>query len=91
MACHPKETSSAVCAKGTKGCEDDHKRIHRVNVNFSEEAWRTLQELAERRGKPVSYVIRDAIALERWFEEQRDQGYRILVESGGVVREVVLR
>lgn len=66
-------------------------RVHRVNVNFSEEAWRELQDLAVRRGKTISDVLREALALEHWFDEQRRAGHRILVERDGQVREVIPR
>lgn len=66
--------------------------VHRVNVNFSEEAWRTLRDLAERKNKTISDVIRDAIALEVWFHEATTDGGRVLVErDSGRVREVVRR
>jgi metal-responsive CopG/Arc/MetJ family transcriptional regulator len=63
--------------------------VHRVNVNFSESAYRTLQELAERQGKTMSEVIRDAISLVRWFDEVQQSGGRVLVERDGKAREVV--
>lgn len=63
--------------------------VHRVNVNFSEEAWTTLHALAERRGKTISDVIRDAIALAHWFDTSAREGARILVERDGQIREVV--
>ena len=65
--------------------------VHRVNVNFSEEAYGELTELAQRKGKTVSDLLRDAIALERWFDETRREGSRVLVERDGKVREIVPR
>lgn len=69
------------------------RKVHRVNVNFTEEAWDVLQDLAERRGKTVSQVLRDAIALERWFDATYERGERVLLQEIGsdTVREVVLR
>ena len=43
--------------------------VHRVNVNFTETAYNELSELAARRGRPVSDILRNTIALERWFDE----------------------
>jgi metal-responsive CopG/Arc/MetJ family transcriptional regulator len=63
----------------------------RVNVNFSENAYRELNELAQRRGKTMSEVLRDAIELERWFDETRREGNRVLVERDGKVREIIPR
>lgn len=63
----------------------------RVNVNFSEVVYRMLDELAKRKGTTMAEVLRDAIALEKWVEDERAQGGRILVERNGEVRELVLR
>lgn len=68
------------------------KLIHRVNVNFSEGAFADLTLLAEESGKTKAEILRDAIALERWFHEERRQGSRILIErAGGDLREVIPR
>lgn len=65
---------------------------HRFNVNFSEGAYRDLNTLAQRKGKTMSEILRDAIALERWFDETRREGSKVLVEqSDGRIREVVPR
>jgi hypothetical protein len=65
---------------------------HRFNVNFSEGAYRDLNTLAQRKGKSMSEVLRDAIALERWFDETRREGNKVLVEQpDGRIREVVPR
>jgi metal-responsive CopG/Arc/MetJ family transcriptional regulator len=64
--------------------------MHRVNVNFSAQAYRTLQHLSERSGNSMSEVLRQAIALEVWVEQERAKGSRILVESpGGSIRELL--
>jgi predicted CopG family antitoxin len=65
--------------------------VHRVNVNFSDDAYRQLTELAQRKGKTVSDLLRDAIALERWFDDTRREGSRVLVEREGKVREIIPR
>ena len=66
-------------------------KVHRVNVNFSESAYEALDELARRRGKTMSEILRDAISLEKWFEDTRDEGGRILVERDGEAREIIPR
>ena len=66
--------------------------VHRVQVNFSEGAYATLSELAESRGKSMSEILREAIALEKWFQDTWASGDKILVENRrGVVRELVPR
>ncbi len=67
-------------------------KSHRFNVNFSDGAFRDLSTLAERKGTTMSEVLRDAIALERWFDETRRAGNKVLVEQpDGSIREVVPR
>jgi metal-responsive CopG/Arc/MetJ family transcriptional regulator len=65
--------------------------VHRVNVNFSEDAYEELTELAQRKGKTLSDLLRDAIALERWFDDAKQEGSRVLVERDGKLREVIPR
>jgi hypothetical protein len=66
-------------------------KTHRVNVNFSEGAYKALDELAQQKGKTMSEVLRDAISLEKWFEDTRAEGGRVLVERDGEAREVIPR
>lgn len=58
-------------------------------VNFTAQAYRTLEEISERSGKSMSEVLREAISLRAWFDEERANGNRILIEyPSGRVREV---
>ncbi len=66
-------------------------KTHRVNVNFSESAYRTLEDLADRKGKSMSEVLRDAIALEKWFQDTNEGGGKVVVEQDGRAREVIPR
>ena len=62
----------------------------RFNVDFSDEATAVLDELAAKQGTTKSDVIRRAIALQKWFEETRDAGSKVLVElPDGRQREIV--
>ena len=63
----------------------------RVNVNFSPSAYKALADLAHRKGKTMSEVLRDAIALEKLVQDERDQGSRLLIERDGTVREILVR
>lgn len=67
------------------------RAVHRVNVNFTEDAHGELVALAERRGKTISDLIRDAIALQFWFDRTIEEGARVLVERDGRAREVIWR
>jgi predicted DNA-binding protein len=63
--------------------------VKRVNVNFAQEAYETLLKLAEAKGTTMSAILRDAIALEKWFTEEIRNGGRIYVKHGDEVREVL--
>ena len=64
----------------------------RLNVNFSESAYRALEEIASRKGTSMAEVLRDAIALEKWVMDAHAEGSRLLIERpDGTVREVVIR
>jgi len=61
----------------------------RVNVNFSKSAYETLDQLAVIKGKSMSEVLRDAIQLEKWLTDAQEEGWHVLLEKKGQVREVV--
>jgi hypothetical protein len=61
----------------------------RLNVVFSDSAYKTLEKLADDSGKTISDFVRDAIALQKWFNDVRKGGGRILVEERGRVREII--
>lgn len=61
----------------------------RVNVNFSPQAYAMLQELADKKGTTISMVLRDAIAMEKYVDDTRREGGRILFERDGKFRELV--
>jgi hypothetical protein len=61
----------------------------RVNVDFSEETYQVLLNIAERRGATLSEVLRGAVGLEKWYEDTKREGARVLVERAGTIREVV--
>ena len=64
---------------------------HRVNVNFSDNAYKALEELARAKDKSMSDVLRDAIALEKWFHETHSNGGRVIVEENGRSKEIIPR
>lgn len=62
----------------------------RFNVDFSDQATAVLDELAAQQGTTKADIIRRAIALQKWFEDTRDSGSKIIVElPDGRQREVV--
>lgn len=67
--------------------------MKRININLDDATYEELQQLAKRKGKTMSQLLRDSLALEKWFLDIRDQGDRILVErsSTGTAREIIIR
>jgi hypothetical protein len=65
------------------------QKVHRLSVSFSDPIYVALEQLAAEKGVSMSDVLRDAIALEKWFTETQKQGGRILLERDGQVRELV--
>jgi hypothetical protein len=65
---------------------------HKLNVSFSPSAYATLEKLADEKGKTMANVLRDAIALEKWFVDTTKDGSKVLVEHrDGKIREVIPR
>jgi len=66
--------------------------MKRININLNDETYEELQDLARRKRKNMSETLRDALALEKWFQDTRDEGGHVLVERGSTgTREIVLR
>jgi ribbon-helix-helix CopG family protein len=64
----------------------------RLNVSFSDSTFRALEELANKKGTSMAEVLRDAIQLEKWVEDARSEGSKLLIEQrDGKVRELVVR
>ncbi len=62
----------------------------RVNVDFSNDAYEVLTHIAQRKGQTVSGVLRDALALEKLYEDTVLKNGRVLVErEDGSLREVI--
>jgi len=71
--------------------ENIKPKTYNFIVDFSDSAWTTLTNLAERQGKTISEVLRDAIALEKFWQDKQEDGCRFLVETNGYYREVIPR
>lgn len=63
---------------------------HKTTVTFSDQAWRTIEDLSASTGHSMSEVLRDALAIYRWSIEARAAGDRILIEKpSGQIRELI--
>jgi predicted transcriptional regulator len=62
----------------------------RFNVDFSEEAIATLDELARRNRTTKAEILRRAINLEKWFTDTVTSGAKVIVQTqDGTQREVL--
>ena len=63
---------------------------HRLQLDFTEEALRTLDELKDKTGLANrAEVIRQSLRLLQWTIQQNDDGSVLLLEKNGRRREVV--
>jgi predicted transcriptional regulator len=68
----------------------DERATQEISVRFSDDAYQQLEEIAERTGKSIPEILRDAIALEKWYEDAIRGGARVLVErDNGQLHELV--
>jgi hypothetical protein len=64
-------------------------KTREINVVFSEEAYREMEELARRRRATVPDLIIDGIALLKWFDERMRKREPILIKRGRELKRVV--
>ena len=60
-----------------------------MSVNLSDEAAKTLKDMADKNGVTVTEQLRRSIATELWREQIEEKNGKVLVEdASGRVREV---
>ena len=60
-----------------------------IEVIVSDEAYEALQEIAQRRDISIAEALKEALALEKWYLETKEDGSRVLVVKDGDARELV--
>jgi hypothetical protein len=58
-------------------------------IELPEETVRDLEAIAARNGLSFGEALQQAIANERFIEDQQASGAKLLVEKNGTLREVV--
>jgi hypothetical protein len=63
---------------------------HRVQFEFSPEAYAELQRLrAGTHTKTFAEVVRNALRLYAWYDDQRKQGYKfVLIKDDQTAKEI---
>ncbi len=64
------------------------QHMHRVNFEFTKEAYDYLQSEAVKTHGSMASVIRDALSKKQWLDKAIEDG-KLLVEEKGDVRRVV--
>ncbi|SRR6266571_893535 len=68
------------------------KRLIKLTVNVSSEAYTALKEMAAQRGVTVTEMLRQAISTAKWVQDTTAQGEKILKQDRqGHLFEVVFR
>jgi predicted transcriptional regulator len=64
----------------------------KLTVNLTDEALTALRELADKRGVTLGQALGQAIASEKFLQDEVSKGGKVLIEKPDqTVREVVLR
>lgn len=63
--------------------------LREITFAISDRTLNLLEELSRRSNKSVGEVLREAIALEKWYTDVRDENGRILVDRDGKMRELL--
>jgi predicted transcriptional regulator len=65
----------------------------RMNIELSDELAETVRMLAKKRNTSISDVVRRAISLDNFFEEELSEGNTVILKNKNTdkMREVVLR
>jgi hypothetical protein len=63
--------------------------LREVTFAISERTLAVLEELSHRTNRPMGEILREAIGLEKWYTDLRDQNGRIYFEQDGKTRELL--
>ena len=86
------ERATSVTEGGIGEHAPDTKRLIKLTVNVSSEAYDALKNMAATRGVTVTEMIRQAISTAKWVQETTAQGEKILKQDRqGHLFEVVFR
>jgi hypothetical protein len=68
------------------------QKVYKTSVNLPDVTIEALEQLAKKRSKSMSQVIRDAIATEQVLQEAIDRDSQILIKDrNGAIRQLILR
>lgn len=62
--------------------------VRRLSVNVAPDVGEAIDVLAKRHGTTITDVIRRAISIYKYIDDETAHGAKILVEKNGTLREV---
>jgi hypothetical protein len=60
----------------------------RLSVNVAPDVGEAIDDLAKRHGTTITDVIRRAVSIYKYVDDETSRGAKILVEKDGTFREV---
>ncbi len=62
--------------------EESNKRSteEEISVSLSGQAYEALKEIAEQNNKSIIEVLEEAIGMERWRQQIREEEARVIIE-----------
>ena len=65
-------------------------KAKRLTLELSEETREMLEKLAKENGKSMTDIVREAIALRNFAEEQKKEGKSLAIVSGDKIDTKIL-
>ena len=67
------------------------EKEHRLNLELNDEAFKLLTKIAESTGKSKTEVLRQALVLRAYLQEQKEQGKSLAVtRDNQIEKEIIL-
>ena len=61
----------------------------KIEVNLTELAYREVVQMSSEKGRSVEQGVCDALALDKWINDEYKDGAKILLERDGFVQEII--
>jgi Ribbon-helix-helix protein, copG family len=67
---------------------DEPAPYRRLSVNVADDVARAIDEIRARRGWSITELIRRAVSILKFIDDEAMHGGKVLVERDGKIREV---
>jgi hypothetical protein len=79
---------STMAYASSDASSDASSEVRRLSVNVAPDVGDAIDQLAKRHGTTITDVIRRAVSIYKYIDDETTVGARILVEDKGTIREV---